>query len=207
MVMSVDIFILAAGEQQRWGDYPIKQLLPINGEPLILRTIRLLGGNNPIIVTHRAEIYNQVLTRCIVPCKHRWTVETLLATYLQWKSEQIIILLGDVLYSPKTLAQILPCRAKFVAFGNIQEIYALSFSDKLRVLRTLFETIKQAEDGKHLGKLRNLFHTYCGIEQKDDTKHPYFKVIDSSFNDYTNDFDCLQEYEAFLRDRIGEVKD
>lgn len=207
LVMPIDVFILAAGEQQRWGKYPIKQLLPINGEPLILRTIRLLGKNKPIVVTHRPEIIAQV-PYWLIPKRRYWTTETLLSTSDKWYSEQIVILLGDVLYSPRSLDLILSKRGRFTVFGSSHEIFALSFYDKPRVIQAAKETIEQAARGEHFGKLRNLYHTYYDIKDKNeyDTNHPHFEKIHSSITDYVTDFDTPEQYEAFVRDRIGEVE-
>lgn len=203
----MDIFILAAGEQQRWSEYPIKQLLPIKGEPLILRTIRLLGRNRPIVVTNRPEITGQV-RHWLAPKRRRWTTETLLSTSEKWYSKQIVILLGDVLYSPRSLDLILSKQGRFTVFGSSHEIFALSFYDKPRVIEAAKETIKQAARGEHFGKLRNLYHTYYDIKDKNeyDTNHPHFEKIHSSITDYVTDFDTPEQYEAFIRDRIGEVE-
>lgn len=208
LAMSVDIFILAAGEQKRWGgQYPVKQLLPIKGEPLILRTIRLLGKNKPIVVTYRPEIIEQV-PYWLIPKRRRWTTETLLSTSEKWYSRQIVILLGDVLYSPKSLDLILSNQDRFTVFGSSHEIFGLSFYDKPRVIQAANETIKQAEIGYHFGKLRNLYHTYYGIEDKNeyDINHPHFKKVHSSMTDYVTDFDSPEQYTKFLSERIEEVE-
>lgn len=98
--------ILCAGNGSRWGEYlgVPKQLITINNETLLDRTVRLLNknGNNNIEIVfndHRVMLNHCAFYR---PSKSQWIVETLLSTRDLWKG-QTIILLGDVFYTERAI--------------------------------------------------------------------------------------------------------
>lgn len=210
------IFILAAGKQARWEGDGFKQLLPIGDTTILERTMSQLHsrGLSWLLVKTPLPYFtgwkNTSPHRgtCLHPVACRFTSETLLSTSGQWELRNIV-LLGDVIYSHKTLDRILNCQEPIRWFGNPWEIFAISFGDVvdindifMRVITKLRQTIKQAELGAFQGKLRNFYHTYCNLPPRgNDTAHPYFEVVDH-LTDYTNDVDSLEEYENFLKQHL-----
>ena len=84
------ILILCAGEAKRWNNYldVPKQLISINGETLLDRTVRLLNSKelydiNIISNDERLKVSNKNFFR---PTKFEWIVETLLSTQSLWKN-------------------------------------------------------------------------------------------------------------------------
>lgn len=197
--------ILAAGNQKRWGEYPIKQLLPIGNMTIIERTVKMCNdrGFRPTIATHRTE-FDYLEADIFKPHDRRYTVDTLFSTCFLW-DDRTCILLGDVIYSHNILDMTFGCQDKFRAFGNEWEIFSLSFSDKVKtnVLQKLLDTIRQAENGKHKGTLRNFCQNLFGVEGP--IHHlPHFTKI-CHFNDYTNDVDSPEEYENFLKQHLNSM--
>lgn len=106
------VFILAAGNGSRFEGVT-KQMLPIDGEPIIRRTIRLVREHDPTIPIYIAT-WNPVLkfddvlivdtvkpTRCLT--------DTILFTE-PWWTQTNVFLLGDVIYYPGSMAKILDSR-------------------------------------------------------------------------------------------------
>lgn len=205
------IFIMAAGEQARWEGDGFKQLLPIGDTTIIERILwQLKARQKPWHIIGRYLPYTPyggsmeggTITHFWGEKYHFLSSDTL-ATSKYWQ-ERNTILLGDTIYSHATLDRILSSREPVRWFGNPWEIFALSFDDSVipKIKKGLEETIKQAEQGKHLGKLRNFFRAYCDITGlSNDFKHKFFGIIDS-ITDYTNDIDTREEYENFLAQHL-----
>ncbi|MGI0148703.1 MAG: NTP transferase domain-containing protein [Thermoplasmata archaeon] len=136
------IFIMAQGQQTRMGaavSVP-KQLLEVNGEPIVSRTIRLLGARPFFVVAETNDHWRALdhptpiltlpnpgkhLVNGIMACKQFWTDDTL-------------FLLGDVIYSRATFDRILLEKTRsllvwgrttpnFVTKRGWPEMYALRF--------------------------------------------------------------------------------
>lgn len=196
------ILILAAGQQERWGEYPIKQLLPIGDTTIIERTIKQCRdrGYTPFIVSRRSELVN--LAAYFMPPEYQFTCETLLSTSSIWRN-QTTILLGDVIYSHVVLDAVLNCQEPIRVFGNLWEIFALSFHDHAKVEKCLHKTVQQAWRGDGKGTLRHFFRLLTGTSEN-DIEHSWFTKI-CSINDYTGDIDSPAEYDAFLSQRLHEM--
>jgi len=83
------VLILCAGDGKRWNNYlgVPKQLIPINEEPLLKRTVRLLcdyGYSDIAIITHDDRL-NFEGCDFFKPPQYCWTVETLLSTHFGQK--------------------------------------------------------------------------------------------------------------------------
>ena len=101
------IFILAAGPDQGWkGDSP-KQLVPIDGEPLLLRVLRELDerGHQATVATNKPEIM-ALVDDCFIPAQTDTIFHTILSTRELWE-DKVLILLGDVFYIDKFYEQML----------------------------------------------------------------------------------------------------
>lgn len=103
------VFITAAGTAERFNR-DVKQLLTINGEPIIRRTIRLIREYNkdiPIyVITWDDRLkFDDVLIIDTVKTTPS-VVESILFSRQYW-DQQNIFLLGDVIFHPHTLHQIL----------------------------------------------------------------------------------------------------
>jgi len=150
-------FILAAGEQTRWGEQGFKQLVLIDNAPLLQRTISQFSSHGELfVVTHHnelSEFCRQLNVKVIDPLDHRFTASSALSTYKHWKG-RTVILLGDVLYSDEAVAKIVACKERFKVLGSTVygEIFAMTFTDKSGVSSSMRRTVRDAVQGGR-GKL------------------------------------------------------
>lgn len=206
------IVVMAAGNSHRWNNYMgiPKQLVPIDGEPLLKRTIRQLRerGVQDIYVTVRE--YGQFGA---LDAKEYIKDVNELDIDRVWGARELapcIFLYGDCYYTEDALDTILSHPSECMFFGKRfpnrmkgnREIYAIKANDwlieKAGELRKLHEQKKVSNSlGQHL-------HLYCiGFPLNPRTKnfiiHP--KDIGELFtdiDDMTMDFDKPAEYKRFL---------
>lgn len=135
IILIPTVFILAAGESSRFNG-AIKQLLPINGEPIIRRTIQLVREINPnipiYIVAFRKELF---FTDVLIINTHMCpgsVSKTILFCEPYW-DQRNVFLMGDTVFYPETLKQIL-CSTGYTSVGKVigmpfsGERFAICFS-------------------------------------------------------------------------------
>lgn len=135
MPTTPSVFITAAGSSTRFNGQT-KQLLPVDGEPIIRRTIRLVREYDPdipiYVVTWKPDLkFDDVLVVDTVKPTNTVT-DTILFTE-PWWSQTNVFLLGDVVYYPQSLRKILNSRC-LKMFGSTacngkgySERFALTF--------------------------------------------------------------------------------
>jgi len=202
------VLILCAGDGERWGEYlgGPKQLAPIGGRPLLVRTVDQVEkqfGVLPVIVTQDPRLH---VTRCqsFYPERRRWVVETFLSTRRLW-SLRTVVLLGDVLYTDGAMATFLQNAVGLVIFGRrgasafsgkrYGELFGVSFTRQYHefVVDCLDHVIADAEGGAR-GKLWD-FCFFAEAHQLPRLQPATFCEI----HDYTEDFDSPQEYRYLKR--------
>ena len=204
METTTRIIIMAGGDQSRWdGDTP-KQLVDIDGQPLLARTLEQCYKRyktDPVIVTDNQLIAASSPVAFWDELRCRWIVESLLATAGIWR-EQTLVLLGDVYYTDYAFD--LFSSVPRIVFGDEVEIYAVKFKrDKWEhVIMALQNSITFAETGKQTkvesGKLWHFYRYFAGIR-------PGVHRLESNFcllEDDTQDFDYVSEYESFTKARL-----
>lgn len=206
--MTKRIFILAAGEGQRWAvngaDVPAKQLVPFKGEPLILRTLnqieRLFGSHlaspEVVVVARRNEIREVVRPPAWVffPLEFDQAIDTLASTEPLWMNRNVV-LLGDVLYTDAALEKIVNCPDRLQFFGSMIEIYGLTFVQHV----TFWDALNRVRfDARHggPGKLGTFYNAYCNQPFHMPYRDEFFTFI----TDKTRDLDRPDDYELALRD-------
>ena len=103
--MSPDtILVLAAGPDDGWDAPFPKQLCPVAGEPLLLRTLRDFGGG--AVVTNKPEILALEGIECFVPGRTATIFDTILSTRALWRGE-VLVLSGDFFYRDDMRGEIL----------------------------------------------------------------------------------------------------
>lgn len=198
------IFVMAQGPGSRWHPQhertthtrlalPIyKQCLPVNGEPLIVRTCRMLKADCTVVAPP------DLLAEHHLPGVTLPEPGTLLEGIIQMMdfhpmAEEIIVLLGDVLYSPRALqwlrddvplrflSRLMPSRVSGKAAAEL-----FGFRATGQALADLYRTMKRLtrRDMKGPKRLWTLW---------DNTVNP--PTVD--LNDYTDDIDSPEEYVAF----------
>ena len=172
-MISTTVFILCAGESARWNNHlgVPKQLIPIGGEPLLERTVRLLHAKNifDINIIAHDELLKIKTCNFIRPSKYQWIVETLLSTQSLW-NENTIILLGDVFYTREAINSIVRTRKNIHVHGRYGankytrtpwgEIFSLSFerNNWNEVITNATKVIRHAKSGGR-GKLWELYRS------------------------------------------------
>jgi len=131
MVNTPTILILASGDPRRdWTMESPCQLAPVEGQPLILRTLSQLqtrGHNeNVTVVTHKPAIIS-VVPRHFIPNPRFYWAETVLSTRLLW-TERTIILHGDVIFSSAVLDSILSDTSPIAFYGSMGEVFGITFT-------------------------------------------------------------------------------
>lgn len=199
---------MAQGTGDRWktfiehdSDPPCeyKQLLPVDGEPNLFRTIRMLRekNRNDFIVIAEGLMFtdsqidslpNQIRTlRC--PGDILNGISQLLKF-----NESFIFLLGDVIYSQQLLADILSYdEREYTLWGRkggnkytgkaAKEIFALSVS--IECVSTVIDQISHIKDVNDRN-LWSLYHSFIYTGNWEEV------------NDWTDDVDSPEEYSQFF---------
>lgn len=189
--------ILASGMNIRWNHESVRQRLPdikqlikVNGEVLISRIQRQFPDS--IVVSCHAAIRALSEQYFFSPLCNA-IVETLYDTRELWK-DRTVVLLGDVFYTYEAVNLISEAPEGVHFFGNKQEIFAMVFTDRKKVLEGI-EKLNVCE--KRYRKLWHLYRILHSIPLKDQVIGNDFTYI----NDRTTDFDTKKQYLKWHRKR------
>lgn len=170
-------------------------LIPISGEPLLVRTWDQLQKFDvlPMVVTPHRPIYS-LFPHCFIP-KHSATgPETLLSTRPIW-GDRTYVLMGDVIYADSVMNTIMADENILSVYGSKDEIVGIVFSKK-RTLRV--ETALQGT-WTHKPWLWAFYRLLCGVgvsnHQFDDAI--YYHIPEEG---YTRDIDTIVQYRKFLEE-------
>lgn len=213
MSNKIKVYILANGEAIRWGNYRNcnKQLIPINGEPLLERTVRLLREENlsskQIIICGAYKIKGS--SNILTTSKTKREVFEEISNLEQ---EPFIILYGDCYYTEAIIHDLLIRELKqYGEWFNISpnpntgkkwaEGYAHKIIDNKwfnNEIASLNEKVKNGE----LNYTSDWFiHWWLLGERENLNRHPvqFFDVEkDIYWCDQTDDFDFPIDLEHFL---------
>jgi hypothetical protein len=213
---SPSVVILASGVEQRWEGIQHKQLVPIAGEPLLLRTLQQLAqrwDTRPMVVTHHEKIaaavahVADVLT--LVSNQRRWTVETALSSRIEW-GNPTLILAGDVYWTDAAI----DVACNFNTGGPVRylvtkgpvgdDILGLWFRrrHRHRIARALNHAVQHAKLRGGGGKLWQSYRSLCGFPL---TRHRLEAMHCVRIEDETTDFDSLRDYQQFLQRREAKA--
>ena len=136
--------IMADGKGTRWNNYNdiTKHFCVINGEPIILRTVRLLreNGIDDIIITSHNPSYNIEGAKRYEPLKNNEEIDRF--TY-ELINEEIVFLYGDTYYEEKTIQDIINAKTdKILFFGNDKSIVAIKVIDYI-LFKSIIDKIKE----------------------------------------------------------------
>lgn len=193
------ILIMAGGKQTRWmADYP-KQLAKIGDTTLIERTLSQLDGLGVTVITADGRIIDNVNPRYSSTSIHKYLAGTILAYRPLWRG-QVVILLGDVMYTPQAINTILAYDGGGMFFGWSYEMFAVSFNGKERMA----EACRQAKFNARSGGDGKLCRVYRAYNQQDMNEH---RLADNytPISDGTRDFDTVEQYEAFLSENLSSA--
>jgi hypothetical protein len=186
------VFILCAGNQERFGNFSIpKQLLNINGEPLLHRTVRQVyqHGQTIFIISNNKKLQIQDC-HFIVPSSRKTTCHTI-QSILPLTDEKTIILLGDVYYTDTAIKVIFNCEKDFQFFTDTGDFFAICFTENYKEMfsKQIKDTlIRWANDNLWTCPILELYRT-MGVPEH----------LCTFIADETQDFDRYHEYEDFLK--------
>ena len=208
--------ILANGKRERWGDHlgiP-KQLIEIDGEPLLARTIRLLreNGVSNILISGPFPGFG---VDSFIPEADIDTINGRLGVRRKWsRVGRTVILLGDVFYSEAAMRTIVEYDGRdmhlFARFGPSAltgkvwaEIFANSFwpehhAQYEKSMRTVVEMHHRGEiprGGLWESYLMDHGHLYDGIHADGTVDNLGNATV---IDDWTDDFDFPGDYDAFM---------
>jgi len=204
----MEVFILAAGEQKRWGkDWRIKQLLPIGGEFLIMRIVLqvLDFGHSPVVITHRQEIAQAVYKHCDVvdnshaPQANPSICDTALDAYaLGPLTTDMTILCGDVVFDPDDISRIFADGAGVRVHGKAYEVFSVTAHGEVGFSLLERSLIKARDWGRVHGVSAKLWHAYRIMAGFGINEHKIDSEIFARARGYTQDIDRPVEYKRFL---------
>lgn len=205
------VFITAYGESTRWNNYlgVPKHLIPIDDEPLIHRTVRLLkeNGFDDIVIIGDDQVDG---TRNHIPSQR---------TLLPYNSmredvegiESMIILYGDCYYSEAIIKSLRDCKSNkpllHWCWHHVNQYtgkpypegYAQRITDVPLYIRKMNEYEELVNSGKHKHWLDwEALRYYMGL---DITKHQpeLMKEYEIEWHDETDDFDFHEDYHRFMK--------
>lgn len=209
----IKVYILANGEAKRWGNYRNcdKQLIPINGEPLLERTVRLLKkeklNSKQIIICGPYKIKGS--TNIITKAKSKREVFEEISNIA---NEEFIILYGDCYYTEAIIHDLVTRRLKqYGEWFNINpnpntgkkwaEGYAHKIVDVEWFKNEITELNRKVANGEINYTTDWTIHWWLLGERENFTKHPE-KCVDPEKDIYwcdeTDDFDYPTDLEHFL---------
>jgi len=197
------VVILAAGKATRWRGLP-KQLMPAGDESIIVRIQRQVfqRGELPTVVTHRDDIAMESKS-CLFPKNNDTACDTLLSTRDLWH-DQVVVLLGDVIYTKDTMDLIFSGDRPLRVYGNAWEIYGMSFSASVGDdIATHLKIASEYNSPGPRGKLRYFYQSCLGFEMGSGR---YELEVLQWVQDKTRDVDSMWEYNKFIHEIVKSGK-
>ena len=208
------VYILANGEAKRWGNYRNcdKQLIPINGEPILERTVRLLKEEglkkSEIIICGKYKIKGS--TNIITKSK---TKREVFEEISNLTDDEFIILYGDCYYTEAIIHDLVTRKLKqYGEWFNISpnpntgkkwaEGYAHKIVDVEWFKNEIAELNRKVKNGELSYTTDWTIHWWLLGERDNFNRHPQQcvdKEKDIYWCDETDDFDFPTDYEHFLQ--------
>lgn len=202
--------IMAAGNGKRWGNYlgVKKQLIEIEGETLLDRTVRLLNEKEVYVVSHDFKIKNAINYR---PTLKGYEIDRFLGNKDIWLNKDVTFLYGDVYYSEDAIKTIKEDKSKSFRYfgrsseGKHAELFAIKINkDYTSKFYDICSKIREEQViDRGLG-----WDTYLGLLGKDINMPvkelreylAYSKLKNfTGIVDETDDFDTPLDYETFKK--------
>jgi hypothetical protein len=205
---------MAGGDDARWGDYlgARRHFAPIEGEPLILRTVRQLRERDceVYIIAERPE-YRIPGTQLVPPETTQWGQEALNGWNVWDLNGRTLQVYGDVAFTDAALDTI--CgdavrrwqlygrhgRSSVKAYG---EIFAIGFwpehHDAWQAALTEAFRLKEQRVTRRAGSWEG-YRILGGAEGAAVDEHRLYPDLMTEIDDRTDDFDTPEEYAALVR--------
>lgn len=208
------VFILAAGEGSRWGNYrdTPKHKLVIEGEVLIERTVKqFLKYTDDVVVVGSDKSYEVEGARCYIPPYHpRWRdMAKLYCTKDIWVEDRNVMVFGDVYFTDEAVKTIMTDTEDWRFYlrkgGSTitgkpwREIFGLAFNgSKNEMMQSAMESVIRRAiafkaGGWHL--YRTLIAEHIGGDIFENSCH-------INIDDWTEDFDFPIDLDRWQERRV-----
>ena len=216
--MNRQIFIMAQGKGSRWEEddrtgwcppATYKQLVSIGDETIITRTIRQFSPNDMTVIAQGEPFFPFVEGKAELITFHEpvgTLIQGIWKTSEHWKGDcQIIILLGDVIYSNAVVEEILADEYATMStiFGRdganlstrkaAKEIFAFAIPSGINIQAFWKQELRAFWENNYGTKLWDFYNI----------NYPEMEFI--KIDDYTDDCDSVQEYQQFYPKLLEEA--
>lgn len=212
--MTFNPIVLADGKQERWpAGAPPKELLLVDREPILLRTIRLFEQALQTFVyvyTRKPAVIEAVSRfRCFDYGEADTQLEAMARARPLWRDRQIC-LLGDVYYSEAAVEAIAACRRPVAFYGRrLQSELTGKPWGELVAMAWNREHDEDMLSSLHNWKDRPLlwspYRDFAGLwlpEGENYLFHTPECLVE--IDDWTDDFDSPEEYQVWLERRAAK---
>lgn len=215
---------MAQGEQRRLANlgYP-KQLVEVNGEPNLDRTLRLVRSSSPdvvVLIVGRSALGAGRPGLVTLADPGHCILDGIAQTADLWGEGRVVILLGDVVFSRAALRAIFDDDRPFFFAGtkviseSMGELFGVSFApDRHERMRHLLETVPcrfgangrpmryaAGQQGGHLRRL--LWHSQNGDRRPQQRR--YLEIDDWTDDiDEPADLDRLPDFTRWAKAELG----
>lgn len=213
------VIIRCAGSGERWSDYRgvPKHLVPIRGEPVLHRTVRLVSEITPdadvkIVVESLADRRYLVAgsSRTVdKPDPSNGDLDKIASSRHLWAKDRTVLLWGDTWWSRSALSNVLTAEVEgWRAWGRLGsnghggELFAFAFTDN----STVGEALDRALEAQHAGLLHAsghngdsvrggwaLLRSLCGLPC---TQHGPYRNL-ALVDDWTEDMDAPRDWDEW----------
>lgn len=196
--------ITAGGDATRWGGTYPKQLVDINGEPLLVRSVRMLSKycDNVQILSNNEDI-KKLFPGSWMPARHSNVDECIESALNFFRAhvhphifERILVVHGDVYFTTDFAKKVCKCTEPLMFYGTNMEIFAVEFIPSREVVEHLEKAASLAISGYGRGQLWEFWRHASNIPV--DMYEMPSNSIYTHILDGTRDFDYLWQYEGWL---------
>lgn len=187
--------ILAAGKRN--GDFAIpKMIMPVYGEPLLTRNVRLARehfGPDVVVAVSNPAIGATVDCTVMVTNRTGGSCDTMMDTARFWPAyDRVQVSLADVFYSPSSMALMVTETRPLVFYCDTQDTFAFQFR------KEVFQLVERAGN--------QVVHHAHGREKGAGLPHLWqwlstgqHRPVKQQLRAPTQDFDSMRDYENFTK--------
>jgi len=198
--------IMSNGAGTRWNNHNNipKQLIEIEGETLLSRTVRLIKNNNPaaqVIITTKDRRLQTKGAELYAPEQDGLEIDRFTYELIE---RNVCFLYGDTYYTAKAIKEIVSAQGKDVLFfGNSDRIFAVKIQDADAMKSHIDKIKKLFKEGKlEACKGWQLYQSFAGLPWGEKTRTDRYVFID----DETCDFNRPRDYKKFMREMSHQKK-
>lgn len=200
-------------QEQYWGK-SFKQLVEVDGEPILHRTVRLLkeNGVEDIWITSHNPVHEVKGAQRYEPPNNEYEIDKFYASVHLWNKDggDTIFVYGDVFFTEEAMKKIINTKPEdFVFFGRFHQSYYTGHGGEIFAVRVHLHDFFQEcclwvrqNYINTKGSVRcgawELYRCMNGIRDERIGIHiPYGHFV--GIDDFTDDFDTPSHFEEWLR--------